>query len=158
MSLDAIKRVLRYDQESGEFRWTADAPHKVAGKLANAKDRLGYVCIKVQGKMHKAHRLAWAFVYGDLPEQHIDHINGNPSDNRICNLRLANRSLNMQNQRRARSDSATGFLGVSKNGTGWRAEIRVDGKKVNLGTHQTPELAHLAYVEAKRKHHEGCTI
>jgi hypothetical protein len=64
----------------------------------------------------------------------------------------------MQNQRRARSDSSTGLLGVSKNGSGWRAEIRVDGKKINLGTHKTPELAHLAYVNAKRKHHEGCTL
>jgi hypothetical protein len=153
-----MKRVLRYDLETGEFWWTDDAPTKVAGKTANAKDRLGYVCIKVSGKMYKAHRLAWAFVHGHFPEEHIDHINGNPSDNRIFNLRLADRRLNMQNQRRARSDSATGLLGVSKNGAGWRAEIRVDGKKVNLGTHQTPELAHLAYVEAKRKHHEGCTI
>jgi hypothetical protein len=158
MTIEAMKRVLHYDTETGEFWWTSAAPTKVANKPANAKDRLGYVCLKVNGKMHKAHRLAWAFVYGEFPEQHIDHINGNPSDNRLCNLRLADRSLNMQNQRRARSDSSTGLLGVSKNGSGWRAEIRVDGKKINLGTHKTPELAHLAYVNAKRKHHEGCTL
>jgi len=158
MSIEAMKRVLRYDPETGEFWWTAEAPTKVAGKLANAKDQRGYVCLKINGKTHKAHRLAWAFVHGEFPERHIDHINGNPSDNRLCNLRLADPSLNMQNQRRARSDSSTGLLGVSKNGSGWRAEIRVEGKKVNLGTHKTPELAHLAYVEAKRKHHEGCTI
>jgi hypothetical protein len=85
--------------------------------------------------MYKAHRLAWAFVHGGFPDQHIDHINGDPSDNRLCNLRVADRSLNMQNQRHARSDSATGLLGVSKNGSGWRAEIRVDGKKINKMPH-----------------------
>jgi hypothetical protein len=157
MSIEAMKRVLRYDSETGEFWWTAEAPTKVAGKLANAKDRMGYVCLKVNGKMHKAHRLAWAFVYGEFPEKHIDHINGDPSDNRLCNLRLADRKLNMQNQRRARSDNATGVLGVRKNGSGYRAEIRVDGKRINLGTYPTTELAHIAYVDAKRKHHEGCT-
>lgn len=158
MSIDAIKQVLRYKPETGEFWWTADAPKKVAGKPANSKNKFGYVCLKFGGKMYKAHRLAWAFVHGGFPDQHIDHINGDPSDNRLCNLRVADRSLNMQNQRRARSDSATGLLGVSKNGSGWRAEIRVDGKKINLGTYKTPELAHLAYVEAKRKYHEGCTL
>ena len=158
MSITAMKRVLRYDPDTGEFWRTADAPANVAGKPANAKDRLGYVCFRVNGKMYKAHRLAWAFVHGEFPDGDIDHINGNPSDNRICNLRLASHSLNLQNQRRAKSNNSTGLLGVCPNGSGWRAEIRVNGKKVNLGTHKTPELAHVAYVEAKRKYHEGCTL
>lgn len=158
MSREAMMELLRYDPETGEFWWTDKAPKKVAGKLANAKDRLGYVCLKINGKMYKAHRLAWAFVHGEFTDQNIDHINGNPSDNRISNLRLVSHSVNLQNQRKARSDSSTGLLGVSPNGAGWRAGIRVNGKKVNLGTHKTPQLAHLAYVEAKRKYHEGCTL
>ena len=158
MSIEAIKRVLRYDPESGEFWWTDEAPKKVAGKLANAKDKLGYVCLKINGKMYKAHRLAWSFVHGKFPNGDIDHINGNPSDNRISNLRLVSHSVNLQNQRKARADSATGVLGVRKNGSGYRAEIRVCGKRINLGTYPTTELAHIAYVDAKRKHHEGCTL
>lgn len=158
MTIETMMDVLRYVPETGEFWWTDKAPKKVAGKLANAKDRLGYVCLKISGKMHKAHRLAWAFVHGKFPDHDIDHINGNPSDNRISNLRLVSHSVNLQNQRKARADSATGVLGVRKNGSGYRAEIRVGGKRINLGTYPTTELAHIAYVDAKRKHHEGCTL
>jgi hypothetical protein len=158
MSIDELKQVLSYDKNTGEFTWTDKAPTKVKNKPAIAKDKLGYVCLKIKGKMYKAHRLAWAFVYGYLPEQHIDHINGNPSDNRIVNLREATRSLNLQNLRKPRSDNQVGLLGVCKNGNNWRAEIRVDGKKINLGTYPCPEQAHAAYINAKRKHHEGCTL
>jgi len=154
----AMQELLRYDEKTGEFWWTNNAAKKVAGKIANAKDKHGYICLKVNGKMYKAHRLAWYFVYGSFPEKNIDHINGNKSDNRICNLRMASLTLNMQNIRKAKSNSSTGLLGISKNGSGWRAEIRIDGKKRNLGTYKNKETAHSIYVEAKRKFHEGCTI
>lgn len=158
MSIEAMKQLLSYDIETGEFMWTDKAPHKVAGKPANAKDSLGYVCLRVDGKMYKAHRIAWAFVYGEWPELHIDHINGNPSDNRICNLREVDRYANMQNEHTARLNNKSGYLGVCPNGNNWRAEIRVDGKKINLGTYKTPVEAHEAYVIAKRKFHEGATL
>lgn len=156
--IDLLRKYLRYEPATGWLWWTEDAPTKVKGKQVTYKDRLGYVCLKVNGKMQKAHRVAWALIYGKFPSGHIDHINGISGDNRLCNLREVDSSVNMQNQRKARSDSSTGFLGVSKNGSGWRSEIRIQGKKKNLGTFKTPELAHAAYVEAKRKYHEGCTI
>jgi hypothetical protein len=158
MSIEAMKQLLSYDSETGEFIWTDKAPTKVAGKPANAKDSLGYICLRVDGKMYKAHRIAWAFVYGEWPELHIDHINGDPSDNRICNLREVDRHANMQNERKARLNNKSGYLGVCPNGGNWRAEIRVDGKKINLGTYKTPKEAHEAYVVAKRKFHEGATL
>lgn len=158
LSLDEIKKILRYDAQTGEFFWTDSAPYKVAGKKAVSCDPLGYKILRINGRNYKAHRVAWAITYGEFPKKHIDHINGVPSDNRICNLREVSHDVNMQNLRRARSDSSTGLLGVSKNGSGWRAEIRIKGKKKNLGTFQTPEIAYAAYVAAKRKYHEGCTI
>jgi len=158
MSIEELKQMLSYDSNTGEFTWTGNAPHKVKNKLANAKDKLGYVCLKIQGKMYKAHRLAWAFTHGHFPEKHIDHINGNPSDNRIVNLREATRSLNLQNLRKPKFNNKSGFLGVCKNGNNWSAQICVNGKKVSLGTYPSPDQAHVAYVNAKRKYHEGCTI
>ena len=158
MSIDVMKQLLSYNSDTGEFTWTDKAAKKVAGKPANAKDALGYVCLKINGKMYKAHRIAWAFIHGAWPELHIDHINGKPSDNRISNLRQVDRHANMQNLLRPRSDNKCGLLGVSPNGKNWRAEIRVDGKKLNLGTYKTPEEAHAIYVIAKRKYHEGSTL
>lgn len=153
-----IFKRLTYDSKTGVFTWTNEAPKKVAGKLANAKDKLGYVCLKIDGVMYKAHRLAWLFVHGVMPSGHIDHINGDPSDNRIVNLRDVSHAINIQNERKARSNNKSGLLGVSPNGCKWRSEIRVCGKKINLGTYVTPQEAHQAYLKAKREMHEGATL
>ena len=73
-------------------------------------------------------------------------------------LREANKSENGQNQVRARSDNKTGFLGVYPYGSSWRACIRLNGKTIYLGTFDTPEIAHAAYIEEKRRIHPACTI
>ena len=156
--IDDLRRVLRYDPITGKLWWTDLAHYIVKGKEAASTDKNKYIRLKYKGKPHKAHRIAWALFYGKFPNGHIDHINGDPTDNRICNLRDVTRFINLQNQRHARSDSTTGVLGITKNGPKWRAEIRVNGKKKNLGTYATQEQAHEAYVLAKRQHHEGCTI
>lgn len=97
-------------------------------------------------------------VHGEYPTNDIDHINGNPSDNNISNLRHVTREVNMQNQRKPRSNNPTGFLGVVKRRDGFISSITLRKKQRYLGTFATPELAHLAYVEAKRKLHDGCTL
>lgn len=153
-----IFEYLTYLPESGEFWWTENAPPKVRCRQAFARDQRGYVCFKVGGRMYKAHRLAWLFVHGHFPNGHIDHIDGDITNNRISNLRDVAHSVNMQNQRKAMSSNSSGLLGVSPNGSRWRAEIRVHGKKKYIGTFDTPQQAHEAYLIAKRQHHEGCTI
>lgn len=160
MSRELLQQALAYDPDSGVFTWTSAAWHKRnRGAIAGSKKQNGYIEIQFQGKMLKAHRIAWLLCYGELaPDAQIDHIDGDRSNNRLINLRLVNHSTNQQNKHWARTDSATGLLGVSKNGRGWRAEILVEGKKMNLGTYATPALAHQAYVTAKRVYHEGCTI
>lgn len=129
------------------------------GGVAGGVNARGYVEMRVDGRTMKAHRLAWLYVYGELPTFLIDHINGQKSDNRICNLRHVLPDVNQQNQRAAKGNNKSGLLGVSirKKG-GFEAGIRVGGKRHYLGLHWTAESAHAAYVEAKRKLHEGCTI
>jgi hypothetical protein len=84
----------------------------------------------------------------------IDHVNGNPLDNRRCNLRLATASQNQHNQR-IRCDNTSGFKGVSwyPNYKKWLATICFKGRSHNLGYFETPEAAHAAYCEASARLH-----
>jgi hypothetical protein len=118
----------------------------------------GYVHVYFRGKYHKAHRLVWLHVTGEWPTTELDHINGDRSDNRFENLRPVTRECNMQNQRRARSDNAAQVLGVHRKCRRYQARIGVDGKNIHLGTFDTAEEAHAAYVAAKRVLHVGGTL
>lgn len=60
-------------------------------------DKDGYLIYKVKGRQIKAHRLVWFLCNGVFPDCEIDHINRNRRDNRIENLRLADRNVQAQN-------------------------------------------------------------
>jgi hypothetical protein len=132
----------------------------VLGSVAGSKNWAGYILIPVNRATWRAHHLAWLYVYGRLPAQELDHVNGVPSDNRIANLREVTRAQNVQNQRAAQKRSKSGFLGVSHCPLTkrWRARICTNGVQRMIGRFNTPEEAHAAYVEAKRQQHVTCTI
>ena len=145
---------LSYCQETGLFRWLDDRfGHCEPGQIAGSRDSLGYVILNVQRRRLKAHRLAWRVVAGAWPSGVIDHINGDPSDNRICNLRDVTPVDNRQNQRRARSDSTTGVQGVHPRGRGFVVYLTANGRRRRVGSFPTTELAHAAYLQAKRQLH-----
>jgi hypothetical protein len=119
----------------------------------------GYRRVMLRRRNRLAHRLAWFLVTGEWPKNTIDHINGNKSDNRWANLRDVAVQTNSQNERRARRNNRSGFLGVRKNRVGmYVAAIGIDYGKRHLGSFKTPEEAHAAYIAAKRLHHEGNTL
>ena len=99
-------------------------------------------------------------VHGEDPDGHIDHVNGDRSDNRIQNLRLVDAQINNENRRTCNSNNRSGFLGVcwDKQASKWKANITCGGKLKHLGFAATPELAHELYVQAKRQMHEGSTL
>lgn len=109
--------------------------------------------IKLNGKFVKAHRIIWEMFNAPIPDGlDIDHINGDPFDNRLCNLRLATRSQNLCNRGKARANTS-GFKGVGWSKGAWRARIMLHRKEVDLGRFSTPELAYAAYCDAASKHH-----
>ena len=113
VTYEYVSKVLNYNKETGVFTWK-----KTTGRRAKIGDRAGcrttgYEFIGINKKLYPAHRLAWLMTYGDWPKEFIDHINGDPSDNRIANLREVTFSENLQNQRRAQKRSKSGLLGVS---------------------------------------------
>ena len=113
--------------------------------VAGCKSR-GYIVVRVDLVLHQAHRLAWLYVHGSWPVDQIDHINCDPSDNRICNLREATPA---QNQANTRSYAKSGFKGVRKNFSKWNAYIGGRTFK-HLGSFDTPEEANAAYLTAAR--------
>ena len=67
--------------------------------------------------------------------------------------------MNQQNRRTPGKNSTTGYLGVSKTGSGkYRAELSLKKKRVHIGSFDTPEIAYAAYVDAKRQLHMGNTL
>jgi hypothetical protein len=159
LSAERARELLNYDPATGLLTWKVGRSHKTpAGSPAGSLSKQGYVCVKVGGVLYKAHRLAWLLLTGGWPSQFLDHINGVKSDNRACNLREIGRAGNAENLHRARVDSKTGLLGVSRDGFKFRATIQASRRLHYLGAYQTPEEAHQAYLTAKRQLHAGCMI
>lgn len=158
-----VREIAHYDPDTGIFTWRLSNSNRVkVGAEMGVLRKDGYLRVQLDGEKHYLHRLAWLYVYGHFPPIYIDHINGVRNDNRLCNLRLADYSLNSENQRKAKSDNQVGILGIERvagsKRNPWSARIRVKGKRLYLGVFPTSEEAYEAYVTAKRRLHAGCSI
>ena len=100
--------------------------------------------IGVNNRAYRAHRLAWLYMYGAWPSSGIDHVDRNPLNNAISNLREATPAQNMANV------AATGHTFDTAHGK-FRAQIKADGKNVYLGLFDTAEAASAAYREAAKR-------
>ena len=150
LTQERLKELLRYDPETGKFCWAVSPRANIkVGAEAGTSDAHGYVIISIDRRLYRAHRLAWLWVYGEWPSSEIDHINRTPSDNRIANLRLADRFLNTQNVG-IRSDNTSGHRGVGfhKISGKWRARYQLNKRNVDLGYFPTKEAAVTAYLSA----------
>lgn len=112
-----------------------------------------YIRIGIKGKLHRAHRLVWLYIHGKFPENDIDHINGDGTDNRLVNLRAVTRSENGQNAR-LHIDNNSGVSGVywNKKNERWYAQIHVDKKKKHLGCFKHINDAVIARRMAEKKY------
>ncbi|MCY1237871.1 HNH endonuclease [compost metagenome] len=95
----------------------------MSGKKFGSRNTHGHVRGGLDGKLFYAHRIVWKMVHGDEPEI-IDHLNGNPEDNSITNLRNGSRGDNQRNQKLSRT-STSGVQGVylHRQSNGWYARI-----------------------------------
>jgi hypothetical protein len=158
LTSDRANELLTYDKETGRvFR---NKQHGLVGPIGCRNKRKGYLSSYVDGKPYQLHRVIWLMVYGSWPSDQIDHINGIPDDNRLCNLREATNALNAQNKRKPARRNKSGLLGVSwlPRANKWRAQVQVDGKPLYLGLFSNKHEAHQEYLNAKRHYHAGCTI
>jgi HNH endonuclease len=141
-----LLELLDYDPNTGELRWKPRGlkwfvnPAKMAnwnvpfaGMIAGSEDQYGYCLVTVLKHPYKAHRLIWLMVHGVWPDT-IDHINGDPADNRLVNLRSVTIATNCQNVKRgARNTSGAMGVDFAPRLGKWRARIMCHGARVVLG-------------------------
>ena len=149
-----LLELILLDQETGRMLWKARNPtHFVESGRRGAQhicnnwnssfantpalacvDGSGHLVGRISRKLVFAHRVVFAMQKGHWPEHSIDHINGDPSDNRIENLRDVPHIENLRNQV-TRKNNTTGVTGVSFNKRlgKWMAHICVKGKYTHLG-------------------------
>ncbi len=154
------------DRTSGVLTWRERPRHhfrtqrgmnqtnaREAGTVVGTDNGDGYLQVRIRPKAYYVHRIVWQMCNGDIPNgMEIDHANGNKSDNRPSNLRLATETQNKWNK--PGRPNKTGYKGVYKHASGkYGARIGCDKKIHSLGLHDTPERAHLAYMEAAVKMH-----
>lgn len=156
--IEYLRQQISYDHETGFMTWASKRKGRFHRENIGSKHKRGYVVIRMDKRHYLAHRLAWYMHYGSEPEGIIDHIDGDPANNRICNLRLGTQGQNMQNLKTCKIDNYSGFLGVAKHSHGFTAQISIDGKKIHIGLFKDAIEAHEAYLKKKREIHEFCEI
>ena len=154
LTQERLKEILHYNPDTGSMNWLVLDRNKNPDKEAGCLSKDGYKVIQIDGRQYKAHRIAWLYFYGTWPKKQIDHINRIKNDNRIHNLREANTSENAQNIVKTKNN--TGYRGVTywSNSGKYVAMICINGKNKFLGSFTTPEDAHAAYIEEKKKYHK----
>ena len=135
LSLHYLKSILDYNPMTGLFKWLIDIGNGInANDTAGTLHSNGYVYITIDGKMYRAHRLAWFYYYENDAPTEIDHKNRIRNDNRIDNLRLITHINNLRNTNLYSNNTST-VTGVvfEKSRNKWRAQIIVNKKTYNLG-------------------------
>ena len=123
-----------FEYRDGVLYWKKhNQAKKYLGKSVGSINKLGYYNTRHKNVNYNVHRIVFLMHHGYLPEV-IDHIDGNPSNNKIENLRAATHGLNKCNQVLYKSNTS-GVKGVfwDENNKNWKAQINFGGKRRYLG-------------------------
>ena len=170
LTAERLRELLHYDPLTGLFTRLVKTCNTVdVGDVCDyfsKKD--GYLRISLDHQQYLGQRLAWLYMTGKWPDDEVDHLDTDPANNKLVNLRDVTRRTNSENKRVARVDNKSSrLLGVTfdnrRTRKPWVAQIgvcRSDGtrRNVRIGRFATPQLAHDAYIAVKRQLHAGCTI
>lgn len=169
ISQDQLKKYVTYNHNTGEFfhnvrtidmfssernmkKWNTRYANKVSGRKRTHSNGKSYKYITMNDKEYLAHRMAWLYYYGELPSGHIDHLDGDGTNNKISNLRDVDIATNAKNSRLYKT-SKTGVNGVtihSQNGK-YVAKICSDNKTHSLGCYHDFFEACCARKSAERR-------
>ena len=154
MTQRRLKELLSYNKLTGIFVWiTGDKGYVKVGDAAGYRNKLGYFSIRIDRHLYQSHRLAFLYVAGYIPENNVDHIDRDPSNNAWSNLRDVSQLCNIRNASN-RKDNTSGIKGVcfSVDRNKWCSYITNFGKTIPLGRHKDFNDAVLARWEAEVKY------
>jgi hypothetical protein len=164
----SLHAILDYNPDTGKMYWRV-RPESMFKSLRSARmwntrysgretapapGGWGYKILSIFSVKHRVHRVAWAMYYGEWPEFEIDHINRNPDDNRISNLRAATSLQNSRNKGEY-VNNKSGYRGVTwhKSSNKWMAQIKFNRKNIHLGLFSCPKKAGDAYIKAAKEYY-----
>ena len=147
-----IKERCNYDTETGFVTWKEPEKYRVQHRQGQAgwEQKIGkktYRTLVIKCRTIMAHRIAWFLYHNEWPVKEIDHIDGDGLNNRITNLRHVSKRQNALNKDVHRTGRLFGCC-FNKQAQKWQAAIRINGKKVMLGTFETELEAHQRYLQA----------
>lgn len=136
-----------YNPSTGKMYARYKRGGRPIGRSGYANPSHGYLVRMIDGNYYREHRLIYMYHHGiDPGKKHVDHIDGNPLNNKIDNLRLVTKRQNNQN-----NNVAKGYTWDKIHGK-YKSRIKYRGKVISLGYFTCPLLAHQAYNDARQKY------
>jgi HNH endonuclease/AP2 domain len=152
-SLEELDQRFILNHKTGILRWRSAVCNVAAGSIAGSLTR-GYISIRTEGVIYRAHRIVWKMHFREEPPDYLDHRNGVRNDNRPKNLRAATQALNMANARISKRNTS-GCKGVNyhKRDKRYQAQLAWNGAYVFVGYYKTMKEARAAIAVARRRYH-----
>lgn len=151
---ERVLKLFNYNPNTGEITRRVSRGPKKAGSIVGYKRNDGYIAVEINSCAYLIHRLIWFMITQQWPSL-IDHVDGDPTNNKWDNLRLCNSQENSFN-RGMFNTNTSGVKGVHwhKQAGKWQVGLRLDGRYKSLGLYKDLELAELAIREAREKYHK----
>jgi len=148
---DYLKQLFEY--KDGNLYWKQNTGRARIGNVAGHKRTTGYVMIKINKKDFLAHRVIFMMHKGYFPKL-IDHIDGNPSNNKIENLREASHSENGHNAKLNKNNSIKlKHICLNKRKDKWQVQMFIDNKNKSFGEYYDLEVAKFVAETMRHKYH-----
>lgn len=159
LTAEEAREVFVYDPLTGVLTYRRTKVKARAGAIAGYERPDGYRLVCVDYKRYLAHRVAWLIEKGQWPDKHLDHIDQNPRNNVLSNLRECDDAQNAQNLS-PKGYGTSGYLGVTRNFRDhdmWDAKIKIRQKTIRIGVYRCKTAAYAAYCKAKVSLHTFAT-
>jgi len=151
--MEILREYFEYRKDGFFVRLKRSGKKGMVGAEVRGTKARGYRYLGFQGRIFFLHRLIYQFHHGECPDE-IDHINRDPSDCRIENLRAATRSQNNFNVG-PRRDNSSGVKGLSfdRRRKSWFGRVALNGKRICTGYSKSKETARQKLIAFQRLHH-----
>jgi hypothetical protein len=143
-----------FEYKGGNLYWKNTNGKTKSGQIAGGPSTKGYWIVGIKQKRYKLHRLIFLMHHGFMPE-YVDHVNGNTSDNRIENLRVATASQNAYNSKKPKNNTS-GLKNISwdKKTKKWVVRLKINETLKNFGRYNDIDYAKFVAEAMRYKYHQ----